>query len=226
VVLLELFRSVHGVSLSHTHDGRNRGSRAQSAWLRCCAAAPGPRRSERRSPALPAVSRTGSRSRFECHPPRACFPAETGSPATRTAPCRSAAPPACRAPRRTPPSAPARAWNAPRGTGWSSSPPIHEGGTERAGETLAVGAHQVDAALTVDLRAAEEEHVDAPLPGQVEQLARTLGERVAFPLVQHRDAQVLPARFQQFASSRRNRRGGADRDVLRLADQAGDDAGE
>src|SRR6185436_5378527 len=123
VVLLELLRSVHGASLSPTHDGRNRGNPGQFAGLRCCAAGPGLLRSAAGLEEFVLETENQSRSRRARRPPRACFPAETGSPATRTAPCRSAARPACRAPRRTPLSAPARASNAPRGTGWSSSPP-------------------------------------------------------------------------------------------------------
>jgi hypothetical protein len=63
---------------------------------------------------------------------------------------------------------------------------VHERRAERAGEAAPFGAHQVDAAFAVDLRAAEEEHIDAPLPGEVEQLARALGERVAFSAVKER----------------------------------------
>src|SRR6185503_11384624 len=49
---------------------------------------------------------------------------------------------------------------------------IHERRAERAREAPALGAHQVDVGLAVDLRAAEEEDVDAALASEVEELAR------------------------------------------------------
>src|SRR5205823_14899153 len=50
---------------------------------------------------------------------------------------------------------------------------IHEGRAERAGEPALACAHEVDVGLAVDLRAAEEEDVDAALPGEIEELARS-----------------------------------------------------
>src|SRR6185503_20196849 len=103
---------------------------------------------------------------------------------------------------------------------------IHEGRAEGAGEALALRAHQVDAALAVDLRAAEEEHVDAPLPGEVEQLARAFGKWVASAAVEERHAQPRIFLSKKQSTRRRNRRRRTDRNVPSLADQAGDDAGE
>ena len=66
---------------------------------------------------------------------------------------------------------------------------VHEGGAERAGKAPALGAHEVDVRFAVDLRAAEEEDIDATLPGKVEKLARAFAEGIAFPSVQPGDAQ-------------------------------------
>src|SRR6185503_6390339 len=57
---------------------------------------------------------------------------------------------------------------------------IHICGAERAGEPLALRTHEVDVPLAVDLRAAKEEDVDTPLSREVEELARALGEGIAF----------------------------------------------
>ena len=103
---------------------------------------------------------------------------------------------------------------------------IHEGGAKGAGKTPAFGAHQVDVRRAVDLRAAEEEVIDAPLAREIEELARAFAERVAFALVQTRDAQRPALRAQELACGRGNRRGGADRDLRGIGDQPRDQAGK
>ena len=59
---------------------------------------------------------------------------------------------------------------------------VHESRAERARETPAFGAHQVDVRLAVDLRAAEED-IDATLPAR-SKAPRAFAERIAFPSVQ------------------------------------------
>src|SRR5438105_3465782 len=107
---------------------------------------------------------------------------------------------------------------------------VHEGRAERAGEPVLACAHQVDVGLAVDLRAAEEEDVDAALPGEIEELARSFRERVALALVKEGEAQVPSTLLEKKRAGGRNRRGGTDGDVPRLIsplrDQAGDDAGK
>src|SRR5260221_1574331 len=103
---------------------------------------------------------------------------------------------------------------------------IHECGTEGSGEPLAVGAHQVDRAAAVDLRAAEEEGVDPALPRQVEQLARALGERISRAPLLQRDAKTGIENFSQETSGSRNGRRGADRRMARAVQQPRDHAGE
>src|ERR671939_373449 len=90
---------------------------------------------------------------------------------------------------------------------------IHERGAERTGEPSALRAHEVDVRLAVDLRAAEEEVVDASLPREVKELARAFSERVALALVQARDAQRLALRAQELTCGCGNRRGRAYRDM-------------
>ena len=107
-----------------------------------------------------------------------------------------------------------------------SSREVHERGAERPGEPLPFRFNQIDVRLAVDLRPAQEEDVDAPLAGEVEQLARAFAERVAFALVQHRQAQgrvCLPDKQGACGGDGRSR---PDRDMPRAADQAGDGAGE
>ena len=94
------------------------------------------------------------------------------------------------------------------------------------GKRRALGAHQVDVGLAVDLRPAEEEDIDAPLPGEVEELARALRERIAPALVQEGKAQFAPFLLEEQRPGGGDRRRGADGDVARLADQARDHAGE
>ena len=55
---------------------------------------------------------------------------------------------------------------------------IHEGGAEGPRKAPPFRLHEVDVRLAVDLRAAEEEDVDAPLAREVEELARAFGEGV------------------------------------------------
>lgn len=73
---------------------------------------------------------------------------------------------------------------------------VHERRAEAAGEARGparpgADPNQVDVGLAIDLAAAEEEQVNPLLAGQVEQLARALGERIAAPLVQQRQADVM-----------------------------------
>src|SRR5919199_5896872 len=103
---------------------------------------------------------------------------------------------------------------------------IHERGAERAGESSALRAHEVDVRLAVDLGAAEEEVVDASLPREVEELARAFSERVALALVQARDAQWLALRAQELTCGCRNRRGRAYCDMCRVGDQPRDHSGK
>src|SRR5260221_6221489 len=103
---------------------------------------------------------------------------------------------------------------------------VHERGAERAGKTAAFRAHQVDIRLAVDLRAAEEKVIDAALPREVEQLARALGERVAFALVQPRDPDRAALRAQQLARGGRDRRRSADRHVMSVGDEPRNYAGK
>src|SRR5712692_3925616 len=103
---------------------------------------------------------------------------------------------------------------------------VHECRAKGAGKTPAVRAHQVDVRFAVDLRAAEEEDVDPALADEIEQLARALGERVSGSFLQQRNAQRGTFLFYEKGSRSRNRRGGADGKVARVADQAGDHAGK
>ena len=96
---------------------------------------------------------------------------------------------------------------------------VHVGGAERAwpahpASRVAADADEVDVGLAVDLPAAQEEGVDPPLRGAIEQLDATVRERVVPLAAQDRDAQA-PARTLARQESRgaRNRRGGADRNM-------------
>src|SRR5260221_14151128 len=97
---------------------------------------------------------------------------------------------------------------------------------KRAGKAAAFRAHQVDVGLAVDLRAAKEEVIDAALPREVEELARALGERVAFALVQPGDPDRAALRAQQLARGGRDRRGSADRHVMSVGDEPRNYAGK
>src|SRR5664279_2030096 len=68
---------------------------------------------------------------------------------------------------------------------------IEIGRAERAGEAhlrmiVVAGRYQIDVALAVDLPAGEEEHIDAALPGAVEQFARAVGEEIMLAALQQR----------------------------------------
>ena len=94
------------------------------------------------------------------------------------------------------------------------------------------GADQVDVGLAVDLAAAEEEQVDAALAGEVEQLARALGEGVAGALVQQGETDIVTQLAHQPACGGGDGARGADRDVSRglgarrIEDEARDGGGE
>src|SRR5258708_10455343 len=103
---------------------------------------------------------------------------------------------------------------------------IHEGGAEGAGEAAPLRLHEIDVRLAVDLRAAEEEGVDPALPGEIEQLARAFGKGVASALLQQRNSQRRIFLLQKKSAASRNRGSRADRDMIRVADQARDDASE
>jgi hypothetical protein len=96
---------------------------------------------------------------------------------------------------------------------------IHERGAERTGEPSALRAHEVDVRLAVDLRAAEEEDIDASLPGKVEELARAFAERIAAAPMQPRNAQAGILLFLQQCACGRYRRSRADGNMARLADE-------
>src|SRR6266571_5976807 len=103
---------------------------------------------------------------------------------------------------------------------------IHECGTEGAGEAPALGLHQVDVRLAVDLRAAEEKDVDPPLPRKIEQLARAFGKGVAPALLQQGNSQRRIFLLQKKSAASGDRGSRADRDMIRVADQARDDTSE
>ena len=89
------------------------------------------------------------------------------------------------------------------------------------------GAHQVDVRLAVELRAAEEEEVDAALAGEIEELARAFGKGVALALVQPGDADRAASGTRKLTGGRGNRRRGTDGDVVNVvADQPRDHAGK
>ena len=88
-------------------------------------------------------------------------------------------------------------------------------------------ADEVDVALTVDLSAREEEHVDAALAGAVEQLAPAIGEEALPAAAQQRDLRpAVAALARQQRRRGRDGRGRADRHVTGIADQSGNDAGK
>ena len=107
---------------------------------------------------------------------------------------------------------------------------IHVGGAEGPGETgvhrrVVAGADKVDVGLSVDLRAAQEEHVDAALAGAVEHFAPAVGERVVGAAVDHGDQQPAMGEFtHQQGGGARNRRRGAHRHVPGAVQHAGDHA--
>src|SRR5690606_7896910 len=103
---------------------------------------------------------------------------------------------------------------------------VHERRAEGAWKAPPLGGDEIHAALAVDLRAAEEEDVDAPLAGKVEELARALGERIGLAALQERDPQARLLLAQKEGAGGGNRRGGAHGDVPRLGDQPRDHAGE
>ena len=88
------------------------------------------------------------------------------------------------------------------------------------------GAHQVDVRLAVELRAAEEEVVDASLAGEIEELARTFAEGIAMALVEPGNAQRPSLRAQEFARGRGNRRRSADGNMTGVGDEPRDHAGK
>src|SRR5437879_13518817 len=65
----------------------------------------------------------------------------------------------------------------------------------------------------------------APLPGEIEQLARALGEGIGAPALMQRDAQCRLLAFQEKSSARGDRGRGAYGDVARVADQPRNHAG-
>ena len=88
-------------------------------------------------------------------------------------------------------------------------------------------ADQIDVAFAVDLAAGEEEHIDAALPGAVEQLASAVGEEHVPPAAEQRDVGLAAAALaQRERRERRDRRGIADRDMPHVADQPHDRVGE
>src|SRR5260221_7527518 len=72
----------------------------------------------------------------------------------------------------------------------SSGGEVHEGRAEGAREALALGPHQIDVGLAVDLRAAKKENVDAPLACEVEELPRALRERIGGFLLLPKDPEA------------------------------------
>ena len=81
--------------------------------------------------------------------------------------------------------------------------------------------------LAVDLPAGEEEHVDPPLAGAVEQFAGAVGPEIVLAALQQRHVRpAVAARARQPCRGRRDRRGIADRDMPHVADQVGDDGGQ
>src|SRR5688572_15226994 len=56
---------------------------------------------------------------------------------------------------------------------------IHERRAERPRKAAAFGTHEIDVRFAVDLRAAEKEDVDPALAGEIEELARAFGARIA-----------------------------------------------
>src|SRR5258707_9081117 len=106
------------------------------------------------------------------------------------------------------------------------------GGAARAGTAhlrlvVVADADQVYTAAAIELAARQEDHVDAALPGAIEQLAAAVGEEVVLAALQQRHIRpAAAARAAQERGGRRNRRRIADRDVARVADQPADHVGE
>ena len=109
---------------------------------------------------------------------------------------------------------------------------VEIGRAERAGEArlrmrVVADAHKIDIGLAVDLGAGQKERVDPSLAGAIEQFAPAVGEEVLPPAAQQRDiGPPAAALARQHRRGRRDRRGGADGDVARVADQSRDAAGQ
>src|SRR5258706_1683386 len=103
---------------------------------------------------------------------------------------------------------------------------VHERRAERTRKAAAVRLHQVDARLAVDLRAAEEEHVDAALPGEVEELPRALGQRIRLAPLLQRDAECPVFLLVEQGAVGGNRGRSADGCMTRAIEQPRDYAGE
>src|SRR6266704_3301555 len=98
---------------------------------------------------------------------------------------------------------------------------IEIGRTKRAREAhlrsiVIADGDEVDIGAAVDLSAREEERIDATLAAAVEELAPAIGEEIVPLARQERDEGAPAAEMaRQQCSGRRNRRGGADRDMTR-----------
>ena len=109
---------------------------------------------------------------------------------------------------------------------------VEVGRAERSGESyfrmlVIAGAHKIDVTLTIDLPAREEKYVNAALAGTVEQLARTIGEKIVLAALQQRYIRPSFAAFAcQQCRGRRDGRSIADGDVVYVADQTRDHVGE
>jgi hypothetical protein len=91
------------------------------------------------------------------------------------------------------------------------------------GRGIAASADEVDVAFAVDLPAAEEEGVDAPLRSTIEELDATIGEEVVARRAEHRDAQRSAGERPSEKRARAGDRGnGADRHVAAAGEQARD----
>ena len=103
---------------------------------------------------------------------------------------------------------------------------VHESRAERSWETPAFGAHQVDVRLAVDLRAAEEEDIDAPLTARSKSSREPSLKGLPFLLCSRETRSGAPLALSEFTCGSRDGRSRADGDVLGVADQASDHAGE
>src|SRR5262245_22627947 len=105
------------------------------------------------------------------------------------------------------------------------------GGSERAGEPdrrilVIAGAYKIDGAMTVNLSDRKKKDIDAALPRAIEQLARTIGEKIVLPALKQRDIRTASAAFACKQCCRcRNRRSVTDSHVPDVSDQACDDVG-
>ena len=103
---------------------------------------------------------------------------------------------------------------------------VHEGGAERArpahfASRVAAHADEVDVGRAVDLAAAQEEGVDAPLRRAVEQLDVAVGERIVPLAAEDRHAHAATRAFaREERRGARDRRGGADRDMIEAMEHA------